>query len=207
MVRARAPHRGCERRRADALADHTAVRRRRVAGGAVGRPARLRGPRDFAWNESGRLPVRGRRSTSHRRRDRRLVRDREGLEHVARPARDSRRADPVRPARLGGKAARRHCRRLEALACRGRRRRQVGRDRPPQRARAPPAHVRPDGRDRRGADDLAARAARRRPQLRLPLLLGPRHRLHARRPDQPRPARAGARVLRLAPGCDREDRA
>ena len=78
----------------------------------------------------------------------------------------------------------------------------------PRRARplarhAEGAHVRADGRDRRGADDVAPRGARRGPQLGLPLLLG------ARRDADAALARArglrgrGGRVARLAAPRDR----
>ena len=54
----------------------------------------------------------------------------------------------------------------------------------------------PDRRDRRRADDLAARAARRRAQLGLPLLLAPRRDVHALRADA-----APATSTRRAPGA------
>ena len=50
----------------------------------------------------------------------------------------------------------------------------------PQRAGAQAARPRPLRSGRRGGDDLAARGDRRRAQLGLPLLLGPRLRVHAR---------------------------
>ena len=65
-------------------------------------------------------------------------------------------------------------------------------------ARAQGAHVRPDGRDRRGADDVAARADRRRAQLGLPVLLAARRDVHALRADERGLPGRGARVARLA---------
>ena len=54
------------------------------------------------------------------------------------------------------------------------------RARSPQRARAQGPHLPADRRDRRGADDVAARDGRRRAQLGLPLRLDPRREPHAR---------------------------
>ena len=55
-----------------------------------------------------------------------------------------------------------------------------------------------DRRHRRRADDVAARADRRRAQLGLPLLLAARRDVHALRADARRLHRRGARVARLA---------
>ena len=66
----------------------------------------------------------------------------------------------------------------------------LGRGRPALAAHAQGAHVRADGRDRRRADDVAARVARRRAQLGLPLLLAARRDAHAPRV---RPGRATSR--------------
>ena len=59
-------------------------------------------------------------------------------------------------------------------------RRAVARPRPPQRAGAPGAVVPTDRRDLRGGHHLVARGRRRRPQLGLPLRLGPRRVVHDR---------------------------
>ncbi len=59
-------------------------------------------------------------------------------------------------------------------------------------------HVRADGRDRRGADHVDPRAARRRAQLGLPLLLDPRRDAHAQRAHALRLPGRGGRVARLA---------
>ena len=56
----------------------------------------------------------------------------------------------------------------------------------------------PDRRHRRGADDLAAGADRRHPQLGLPLLLAARRDADPAGPDQRRLRRRGARLARLA---------
>ena len=58
--------------------------------------------------------------------------------------------------------------------------------------------LRPDGRNRRGADHLAAGGDRRRPQLGLPLLLAPRRHPHARRADRLGLPRRGPGVARVA---------
>ena len=55
------------------------------------------------------------------------------------------------------------------------------------------AHVRADGRDRRRADDVAARVDRRRPQLGLPVLLAPRRDVHAARAARTRATRTRRR--------------
>ena len=60
------------------------------------------------------------------------------------------------------------------------------------------ADLRADRRHRRGADHVAARGDRRRPQLGLPLLLAARRQPDARRADDRRLRRRGARVPRLA---------
>ena len=60
------------------------------------------------------------------------------------------------------------------------------------------ADVRADRRHRRRADDVAARADRRRTQLGLPLLLVARRDLHALRADERGLHRRGARVAQLA---------
>ena len=68
----------------------------------------------------------------------------------------------------------------------------------PQRARAQAAQLRAVGRDRRGADDVAARADRRRSQLGLPLLLGARRGADRRVAVRSRLRGRGVGVLRLA---------
>ena len=60
------------------------------------------------------------------------------------------------------------------------------------------ADLRADRRHRRRADDVAARADRRRAQLGLPLLLAARRDVHALRAARARLPRGGARVARLA---------
>ena len=60
------------------------------------------------------------------------------------------------------------------------------------------ADVRADRRHRRRADDVAARADRRRAQLGLPLLLAARRDVHAVRADDRRLHRRGGRVAQLA---------
>ena len=77
-----------------------------------------------------------------------------------------------RPGRRRG-GARRHRGLLARLAARLRVRRCVRRSRPLVTRRAQGSDVSPDRRDRRGADDVAARANRRRAELGLPLLLAP----------------------------------
>ena len=83
----------------------------------------------------------------------------------------------------------------------------VGRDAPPRTrrdepavrrsgARAQGAHARADRRDRRRADDVAARGARRRAQLGLPLRLGPGRELQLARVR-----RAGLRRTRPTPSA------
>ena len=75
-------------------------------------------------------------------------------------------------------------------------RRRLPRRDPPVAAGAEGAHVRADRRDRRGADDLAAGADRRRAQLGLPLLLAPR-----RDADAARDAERRLRARRPRPGA------
>ena len=60
------------------------------------------------------------------------------------------------------------------------------------------ADLRPDRRHRRGGHDVAARAARRRPQLGLPLLLAARRHLHAAGAARHRLPRGGQGLARLA---------
>ena len=60
------------------------------------------------------------------------------------------------------------------------------------------AHLRPDGWHHRRPDDVAARGARRRAQLGLPLLLAARRHAHAFGPDGGRVPRGGGGVARLA---------
>ena len=76
--------------------------------------------------------------------------------------------------------------------------RPLARDGPPLGAHAEAADLRPDRRDRRRADDVAARAARRRAQLGLPLHLDPRRRVLALRPAAARLHRGGRGVHALA---------
>ena len=68
-----------------------------------------------------------------------------------------------------------------------------------QRADAQGADLRADRRDGRGGDDLAARDARRRAQLGLPLLVDPRLHVHAVGPLHARLRRGGQRLLLLHP--------
>ena len=74
----------------------------------------------------------------------------------------------------------------------------VGRARAPLAHRAQGAHLRPDRRDRRGADDVAARVDRLRPQLGLPLLLAARRDAHAARAAPLQPRGRGGRLAALA---------
>ena len=71
--------------------------------------------------------------------------------------------------------------------------RPLARDGQPLRADAEAADVRADRRDRRGADDVAARADRRRAQLGLPLHVDPRRGVLALRPAAARLHRRGRR--------------
>ena len=96
-------------------------------------------------------------------------------------------------------AAGRHDRLLAALGRAARVRRPVARRRDPQRAGAQAALPRPLRGDRGGGDRVAARGDRRRAQLGLPLLLGARLGLHARRPPAAWAARA--RPRRSSGGC------
>ena len=68
-----------------------------------------------------------------------------------------------------------------------------------QRARAQGAELRADRRDHGRGDDVAARDARRRAQLGLPLHVDPRHRVHAARAARSRLRLGGVRVLRVHP--------
>src|SRR5215204_1879054 len=70
--------------------------------------------------------------------------------------------------------------------------------RDPQRTSAQAPLPRPFGCDRGSGDRLAARGDRRRAQLGLPLLLGARLSLHARRPPAPRLLGRGGGVLLVA---------
>ena len=98
----------------------------------------------------------------------------------------------------GDGAARRHREVLARLA-------EPGDDpRPPvasvhraQRARAQGAELRTDRRDHGRRHDVAARDARRRAQLGLPLHVDPRHRVHAAGAARPRLRVGGVRVLRV----------
>ena len=60
------------------------------------------------------------------------------------------------------------------------------------------AHIRADGRDRRGPDDLAARVDRRRAELGLPLLLAARRDVDAPHAAQRRPRRRGSALATVA---------
>ena len=73
----------------------------------------------------------------------------------------------------------------------------------PQRGRAAGAQLRADRRDRRRADDVAARGDRRRPQLGLPLHVGARRQLHDRRARGERLRLRGVPLLRLLRQRDR----
>ena len=75
--------------------------------------------------------------------------------------------------------------------------------RPSVTARAQGAHLPADGRDRRGADDVAAGAHRRHSQLGLPILLAARCDLHALRAAQRGVQRRGPRMAQLAAACRR----
>ena len=77
--------------------------------------------------------------------------------------------------------------------------RRLPRGDPPVAARAEGAHVRADRRDRRGADDVAAGADRRRAQLGLPLLLAARRDADAARDAERRLPRRGDGVAPVAP--------
>ena len=68
---------------------------------------------------------------------------------------------------------------------------------PALRARAQGPHLRADRRARRRADDVAARVARRRAQLGLPLLLDARRHVHALGPARARPGLGGRRLPRV----------
>ena len=68
-----------------------------------------------------------------------------------------------------------------------------------QRARAQGPELRADRRDHGGEHDVAARDARRRAQLGLPLHVDPRHRVHAARAARSRLRLGGVRVLRVHP--------
>ena len=101
-------------------------------------------------------------------------------------------------ARAGRAAPGRHDRLLAKLGRAARVRRPVARCRDPQRTRAQAALPRPFRGDRGGGDHVAARGDRRRAQLGLPLLLGARLRVHARRPPAARLPERGRRVLLVA---------
>ncbi len=75
-----------------------------------------------------------------------------------------------------------------------------------QRAHAQGADLRADRRDDRGGDDVAARDARRRAQLGLPLRLDPRLDLHALGPLHAGLRRGGQRLLLLHPRRRLEER-
>ena len=70
-------------------------------------------------------------------------------------------------------------------------------------ARAQGADLRADRRHRRGADDVAARARRRRAQLGLPLLLAPRHHAHPAGDARGGLPRRGADLAAVAAARDR----
>ena len=74
-----------------------------------------------------------------------------------------------------------------------------------QRARAQADVVRAVGRDHRRADDVAARARGRRPQLGLPVLLAARRLVHGARAARARLHRGRRGVLLLAPAHDATD--
>ena len=77
-------------------------------------------------------------------------------------------------------------------------RRAVGRGRAPVAGRPQGPHLRPNGRPRRRADDVAAGAARRRTELGLPVLLAARRHVHPERADRRRLHRRGRGVAGLA---------
>ena len=76
--------------------------------------------------------------------------------------------------------------------------RRVGRSGHAIAHRAQGAHLRADGRPRRGADDIAPGAARRNAELGLPVLLAARCHAHAARADERGLLRRSARLARLA---------
>ena len=163
----------------------------------LGAPARGRHP------DRDRRPGRGRLSNAGRR-ARREPEHRRGL-HGGGGRADSVRADlvpvPPRPAprdharpRLPG-----HVRVLGRVARPLHVRRPLLRRRLPLADGAEGDDVRPDGRHRRRADDLAPGADRRRPELGLPVLLAPRRQLRALRARRQRLRRGGRRLAGLAP--------
>ena len=105
------------------------------------------------------------------------------------------------------RAARRHRRRVaHVVRAPPGVRRTVARPRAPQRTRALRAHVLPDRRDLRGADDVAAGDARRLAQLGLPLRVGARRELHHPSAVGRGVSRRGRQVLRLHVGRPRRRR-
>ena len=110
----------------------------------------------------------------------------------------SRRTGGAAAARRGAAVAAAHADVVARLGRQVHLRRALPAGRHPQRARAQAARVRALGRDRRRADDVAARADRRRPQLGLPLLLGARRGADGVVAVRPRLRGGGVGVLRLA---------
>ena len=98
-------------------------------------------------------------------------------------------------ARPGGRRGRRHRAVVPGVDRQVRSRRPAG---AALAAHAEGADLRADRRHRRRADDVAAREARRRAQLGLPVLLGARRHARTRRDAQRRLRRGGRRVARLA---------
>ena len=198
-ARGRPSHRRAGGPRADALARRAALRLRRDLGAhrAARRPplrsrrAQRPGCRQLGRRRAGRPRRRGHGRLGRRRGNARAARGLGGA-HAARSA-------VAAVARRG--PAREDTPLLAGLERGSRVRRAVARRGRAQRARAEAARLRAVGRDRRGPDDVAARAPRRRPQLGLPLRLAPRCELHARRADPPRLPRGGAGLLLVADEC------
>ena len=166
---------------------------------AVGAASRHRGRRghhrgsrtrqaDAAWTPS---PGRGRKPSPRRLRGRRR-RVAHLLDHLG--------AVPSRPPRMDGLRAshRGHDQGGRRVGGAVPGRRTACRGRTSLAAHPAAAHPRGDGRDRRRADDLAARGLRRRTQLGLPLLLAARRRAHPRVAGRRRLHRRGAAVAQLA---------
>ncbi|MCO5555065.1 hypothetical protein L7F22_008605 [Adiantum nelumboides] len=165
--------------------------RDRRGGHPVHRQRRHAGP-DLLGGAGGHRP-RGGRAVPHRRGAHRGVRPGGGRDRGAHHLR-RRRGGPVHRDRLV----------LEGLAGALVVHRALARTRAPLRAHAEAAHPRADRGRHRVTDDGAARAARRRAELGLPLRLDARRRVHPLRAAAARVHRGGGRVHRLAVGPVRE---